>query len=122
MPPLFGGVDPARGRVDRYRNLLNGICRRGLFGGRGDPGSKTGPAVSAAEATASVGFIAPMFVQLMFRRPIRGSGRGWLMPNEWLLASSPTSLILVVTGAGLSWRLDDAVTWMIEIQLRRARC
>ena len=103
--------------MDLYRNLLNGICCGGLFGGRGDPGSKTGPGsercrndgvglVHCADVRAvdcSVGLSEDLAVDLC--------------PNEWLLASSPMSLILVVTGAGLSWTLDDAVIWMIEIQL-----
>ena len=37
--------------------------------------------------------------------------------NQWLLASSPSGVLLTAFGVGPGWRFFDSVFWMIGLQL-----
>ena len=74
-------------------------------------------AVGAAIGLASVWCGLPLLIQLLVPRA-SPQLRPWIYAvNEWLLASAPTSVLLVAAGAGPGWRLDDTIIWMIGLQL-----
>jgi hypothetical protein len=117
MLPLLGGVDPGWVLLTYAGTCSTAYFLAGLSIVISTVARRAERAVGAAIGLASVWCGLPLLIQLLV--PLAYPRlRPWIYGvNEWILASAPTSVLLVAAGAGPAWRLYDTIIWMIGLQL-----
>ncbi len=117
--PLLGGVDPRWVLLTTAGTASTAYFVAGLSIVVSTAAPRAGRAVGEAAGLAMLWVILPFLVQLLV--PVKLPRLWpWVQPvNDWVLASSPSSLLLAAlgTGVGPGWRLLDSIAWMIGLQI-----
>jgi ABC-type transport system involved in multi-copper enzyme maturation permease subunit len=117
--PVFGGLDPRAVLLATAATLSTAYCLAGLSILVSTTASRAAIALGQTIGLATLWIVVPILVQVI----APGSNpQIWkvVQPiNDWVLASSPSSLLLTVWWFGPSpgWSLSGAVAWMIGLQL-----
>jgi ABC-type transport system involved in multi-copper enzyme maturation permease subunit len=115
--PLLGGVDPRWVLLATAGTASTAYFVAGLSIVVSTAAPRAGKAVGEAVGLAMLWVVLPFLVQLIV--PVKYPRLWpWAHPvNAWVLASSPSGLLLAAWGIGPGWRLFDAIVWMIGLQL-----
>ncbi len=117
--PLLGGVDPRWVLLITAGTASTAYFVAGLSIVVSTAAPRAGKAVGEAAGLTMLWVIVPFLVQLLV--PLRLPRLWpWVKPvNDWVLASSPSSLLMAALGRGMGpgWRLLDSIAWMIGLQI-----
>ncbi len=117
--PFFGGVDPRSVLLATAGTVSTAYFIAGLSIVVLTAAPRARQAVGESIGLAMVWVVVPTMVQLIV--PISFPRVWtWTKPiNDWVLASSPSSLLVVLCGwpFGPPWRLLDTAIWMVGLQL-----
>ncbi len=116
---FLGGVDPRWVLLDAAAAASTAYFVGGLSILVSTAAPRAGKAVGEALGLAMLWVFLPLLVQLIV--PLKYPRLWpWVKPvNDWVLASSPSSVLLAALGWGIGpgWRLFDSIVWMIGLQL-----
>ncbi|HKI18172.1 MAG TPA: ABC transporter permease subunit, partial [Isosphaeraceae bacterium] len=114
--PLLGGVDPGWILMATAGTGSTAYFVAGLSIAVSIAAPRAANAVAQTIGLAMLWVILPLLVQLIvpFWFPRLWH---WAHPaNTWVLASSPSGVLLAALGIGPGWRLFDSIVWMIGLQ------
>jgi hypothetical protein len=115
--PLLGGIDPRLVVLLYAATGSTAFFMGGLSILVATAARRRSRAVAAAFGLGAFWMTLPILVQLVTPRAYPRLSP-WVLPiNQWLLASSPSGVLVTVLGVGPGWRFFDSVYWMIGLQL-----
>jgi len=115
--PLLGGVDLRWVLLTTAATGSTAYFVAGLSIVISTAARSSGKAVGEAVGLASLWLFVPAFLRAVvpFRFPRLWA---WTQPViDWVLASSPSSVLLAIWGVGPGWSVYDSIIWMIGLQL-----
>jgi ABC-type Na+ efflux pump permease subunit len=115
--PMLGGVDPRWVVLLEVATAATAFFVAALSILVSTAARRAGRAVGGTVGLVSIWCALPVLVHLMMPRTLP-----WLFPwvypvNEWVLASTPTGVLLAALGGGPGWKFFQSVFWMIGLQL-----
>jgi ABC-type transport system involved in multi-copper enzyme maturation permease subunit len=117
--PVFGGIDPRAVLLATVVTGSTAYFMGGLSILVSTAASRPADAFGQASGLAILWIVVPVLVQVIV--PVSFPRIwAWVQPiNDWVLASSPASLLLTVWWFGPSpgWSLSSAIAWMIGLQV-----
>jgi hypothetical protein len=115
--PLLGGVDPRLVVLVYAATASTAFFLAGLSILVSTAARRGSRAVGETIGLAAVWCSLPIFVHFLMPRAFPRLSP-WVYPvNEWILASTPTGVLIGTTGAGPGWRFFESLYWMIGLQL-----
>jgi ABC-type Na+ efflux pump permease subunit len=117
--PIFGGVDPRSVWLATAATVSTAYFVAGLSIVVSTAAARAGKAVGEALGLAMLWVVVPILARITIPGTFPRLWT-WVQPIiDWVLASSPATLVLLLWGGGISpgWRLFDALVWMIVLQV-----
>jgi ABC-type transport system involved in multi-copper enzyme maturation permease subunit len=115
--PLLGGVDPRLVVLLYAATASTAFFLAGLSILVSTAARRGARAVGETIGLAAVWCGLPVFVHFLVPRTWPRLSP-WVYPvNEWVLASTPTGVLIAAMGAGPAWRFFDSIFCMIGLQL-----
>jgi ABC-type transport system involved in multi-copper enzyme maturation permease subunit len=114
--PLFGGVDGGWILLTYAGTCSTAYVLAGLSILLSTAARRPERAVATAIGLAASWCSLPLLIQSLNARTFPRFWPWIHAANEWVLASTPTSVLLAAIGAGPRWRVYDSIVWMIGLQ------